>query len=73
MSDEMIKRINALYHKKKKEGLTPEEAEEQARLRKEYIDAFHNNLRGTLNTIKIQNPDGSIIDLKQKAEEKGIK
>ena len=47
-----------------------EEAEEQIRLRKEYVAAFRNNLRGTLETIKIQNPDGSIIDVKQRHDEK---
>lgn len=43
---------------------------EQIRLRKEYVAAFRNNLRGTLETIKIQNPDGSIIDVKQRHDEK---
>ena len=38
--------------------------------RKEYVAAFRNNLRGTLETIKIQNPDGSIIDVKQRHDEK---
>lgn len=66
MLEEKIARINALYHKSQKEGLTPEEKEEQQRLRKEYVQAVHDNLRGTLNQISIQNPDGSIIDLKDK-------
>lgn len=29
-----------------------------------------NNLRGTLDSIKIQNPDGSMIDVKKRHEEK---
>lgn len=66
MLEEKIARINALYHKSQKEGLTPEEKEEQQRLRKEYVQAVHDNLRGTLNQISIQNPDGSIVDLKDK-------
>ena len=70
VTENTIKRINELYHKSKGEGLTKEEAEEQIRLRKEYVAAFHNNLRGTLETIKIQNPDGSIIDVKQRHDEK---
>ena len=37
MDNEKIARINELYHKSKGEGLTPEEAEEQQNLRKEYI------------------------------------
>ena len=84
VTENTIKRINELakkkktlglnaeelYHKSKGEGLTKEEAEAQIRLRKEYVAAFRNNLRGTLETIKIQNPDGSIIDVKQRHDEK---
>ena len=70
VTENTIKRINELYHKSKGECLTKEESEEQIRLRKEYVAAFRNNLRGTLETIKIQNPDGSIIDVKQRHDEK---
>ena len=63
MNEETIKRINELYHKAKKEGLTPEEAEEQAKLRAEYVAAVRANLRGTLNNISIVEPDGSVTDL----------
>ena len=54
----------------KEARLTKEEAQEQIRLRKEYIEAFRSNLKGTLDTIKIKNPDGSIIDVKKRHEEK---
>ncbi len=70
MLEEKIARINELYHKSQKEGLSPEEKEEQEHLRKEYVQAFHNNLRSTLNQISIQNPDGSIVNLKEKDKEK---
>lgn len=63
MKEEAIQRINELYHKSKKEGLTKAEAEEQARLRAEYVAAIRANLRGTLNNISIVEPDGSITDL----------
>ena len=66
--DEKIQRINELYHKSKAEGLTPEEKEEQARLRRAYIDAIKNNLRGTLDNTKILNPDGSVIEVKSRHE-----
>ena len=69
VTQDTINRINELYHKSKAEGLTPEEAKEQIELRKEYVAAFRNNLRGTLDTIKIKNPDGSIIDVKMKNNE----
>ena len=37
ITDKDIERINELYHKSKDTGLTPEEKEEQARLRGRYI------------------------------------
>lgn len=70
VTQDTINRINELYHKSKAEGLTHEEAKEQIELRKEYVAAFRNNLRGTLDTIKIKNPDGSIIDVKKRHDEK---
>lgn len=70
VTEKTIERINELYRKSKNEGLTIEEAEEQKRLRLEYVQAFRNNLRGTLETIKIQNPDGTIIDVKKRHDEK---
>ena len=66
MNEEKIARINELYHKSKAEGLTPEEAEDQKVLRREYIESFKRNLRGTLNNISIQEEDGSITDLGEK-------
>ena len=62
MADLNIDRINELYRKSKTVGLTEEEKEEQTRLRNEYVAAFHNNLRGTLDKMKIQYPDGSAAD-----------
>lgn len=66
MTAEQIDRINTLYHKSQSVGLTPEEKEEQTRLRKEYLAAIRENLRGTLNRISIQEPDGTITDLGKK-------
>ena len=68
--NERIARINELYHKSKNEGLTPEEKEEQAKLRREYIDSIKNNLRSQLDNINIQNEDGSITNLGKKFENK---
>ena len=66
MLEEKIKRINELYRKSKAEGLTKEEAKEQQVLRQEYIEAVRRNLRGQLNNISIQNPDGTVTDLGKK-------
>ncbi len=70
MTEEKIKRINELYHKSKKEGLTDAEKQEQQILRKEYIDSFRRNLRGQLDNISIREKDGSITNL---GEKHGIK
>ena len=63
--DEMIKRINELYHKSKGEGLTDEEKEEQKELRQKYIDSVKGNLQGQLDSMSIQRPDGSIEKVKK--------
>lgn len=60
MDETRIARINELYHKSQGEGLTEEEKLEQATLRKEYVAAIRQNLRGTLENVSIVNPDGSI-------------
>lgn len=63
--DETIKRINELYHKSKAEGLNEEEKEEQARLRRIYIDSVKGNLTGQLNNMSIKYPDGTIKKVKK--------
>ncbi|MGN0166834.1 MAG: DUF896 domain-containing protein [Acetatifactor sp.] len=64
--NERIARINELYHKSQAEGLTEEEKEEQARLRKEYVASVRNNLRSQLDNITIEKPDGSMVNLGEK-------
>ena len=69
--EERIARINELYHKSQNEGLTDAEKEEQARLRKEYVENIRANLRGQLESITIEHPDGtreSVKDRKQNSE-----
>ncbi len=70
MTEEKINRINELARKSKAEGLTEEEKEEQALLRKEYILALRQNLRGQLEHIHIKNPDGSVIHVKERHDRK---
>ena len=66
MTDEKVARINELYHKSKTpEGLTAEEKEEQAILRKEYVAAFRRNLRNTLDNTVVEYPDGTVKNLKE--------
>ena len=64
--EERIKRINELYHKAKAEGLTEAEKEEQATLRKEYVENIRANMRANLNSITVQYEDGSQEKLSEK-------
>lgn len=65
MTEEGIKRINELYKKSKSsEGLTATEKEEQAKLRKQYVEDFKRSLRGALNNVDIKEKDGSITHVK---------
>ena len=66
MDEQKINRINELYRKAKAEGLTEEEALEQKLLRKEYVEAFRQNLRGLLDRIDVKEKDGSITNLGEK-------
>ena len=68
--DDKIKRINELYHKSQAEGLTPEEKEEQALLRKEYVASVRANLRGQLDSITIERLDGTMEKLSEKRKSK---
>ncbi|MCQ2536078.1 MAG: DUF896 domain-containing protein [Lachnospiraceae bacterium] len=70
MTEEKIARINELAHKKKAEGLTPEELEEQAKLRIEFLDDVRGNLRAQLNNIDMVNEDGSVENLGEKFGQK---
>lgn len=64
--DEKIKRINELYHLSLERGLTDEEKQEQADLRKAYIESVRANLRGQLESIEIVEADGSRTPVKKK-------
>ncbi|MDE5995770.1 MAG: DUF896 domain-containing protein, partial [Eubacterium sp.] len=53
VTQEQINRINELAHKSKAEGLTQAEKEEQAKLRRIYIDSFKESLVGQLENTYI--------------------
>ena len=65
ITDADIKRINELYHKSK--SLTPDEKQEQVKLREAYIESVRANMRSQLNNIDVKRPDGSIVSLKEQA------
>ena len=64
--EERIARINELYHKSKKSGLTEAEKAEQALLRREYLDSVRRSLKSQLDNIVIDRPDGTAVDLGEK-------
>lgn len=66
MEQEKIDRINYLARKRKSEGLTEEELEEQAQLRKEYIEAYKRNLESQLQSIVVVDEKGNKTKLKKK-------
>ena len=60
----MIKRINELAKKKREEGLTPEEMQEQQELYKKYLAGFRNNLKQQIENTDVKYPDGKVVPLK---------
>lgn len=65
--DEVIKRINELAAKAKKEGLNEEELVERNKLRRIYIDSVKASLTGQLDNTYLLRPDGT----KEKLNKKG--
>ena len=68
MTQEKIDRINFLARKKKEEGLTEAELEEQAILRREYIEGFKRSLVSQLENTYIVEPDGTKRKVTKKDE-----
>ena len=67
ITQEQIARINELAHKSKAEGLNEVEKEEQAKLRRLYIDSFKESLVGQLENTYIVDENGN----KRKVTRKG--
>ena len=59
-----IARINELYHKSEKEGLSVFEKEEQESLRNKYRAAMRASLTGQLENTDVEYPDGTVTSLK---------
>ena len=66
MTDEKVQRINELARKAKVQELTPEEAEERAQLRAEYIASYKRNLVASLESIRVVDDKGNKTPLKKK-------
>jgi uncharacterized protein YnzC (UPF0291/DUF896 family) len=67
ITDKELARINELAHKKKKEGLTPEETVEQRELRLKFLEDFRSRFKAQLDNIEIVDPDDPRL-LAQKAK-----
>lgn len=61
---DMIKRINELAKKKREQGLTPQETEEQQQLYKKYLASFRSNLKQQIENTDVKYPDGKVVPLK---------
>lgn len=70
MTQEKINRINELAHKSKMVGLTEEEKNEQAVLRREYIDSFKASLIGQLENTYIVDEKGNKKKVRRKSDGK---
>ena len=65
MEKAKIDRINELARKKKAGGLTEAETAEQAELRREYLAEYRENMKAVLDSLVIQEQDGTRHALKQ--------
>lgn len=72
MEKTKIDRINELARKKKTVGLSEQEIVEQTKLRKEYIQEFKSSLRGQLDNMIIERPDGSKVNVKDLKKKNNI-
>ena len=75
LSPEKLSRINELAAKKKSEGLTEAELEEQQQLRKEYLEVLRFGMRNHIEGLKIVDTEGVDVTpekLKQIQKEKGL-
>ncbi len=66
MEQKKIDRINELARKAKVQALTPEEVQERAELRAEYIAAYKRNLVAALENVRIVDEKGNKSPLKKK-------
>lgn len=60
-----IQRINELAKKAKTVGLTEEEKQEQAQLRKEFVQSVVGDLRSQLDNTYVVDKDNNIVHVKQ--------
>ncbi len=69
VTEKEIARINELAKKQKAGTLTEAEKEEQQALRQAYLRAIREHMRSSLDQMKIQNPDGTITNVKDRRKD----
>ena len=69
VTEKEIARINELAKKQKEGTLTAEEKEEQQAPRQKYLRSIRENMRSSLDQMKIQNPDGTITNVKDRRKD----
>lgn len=68
MEQKLIDRINELARKSKLESLSEAELEEQAKLRRQYVDAYKRNLVSQLESIRVVDDKGNKRKLNKKSK-----
>ena len=61
IDQKLIDEINALAHKKKTVGLTPEEQVRQQKLRQKYLKEFRRGFEQQLQSIKVVDANGNDV------------
>lgn len=69
VTEKEIARINELAKKQKRRNMTAEEKEEQQALCQKYLRSIRENMRSSLDQMKIQNPDGTITNVKDRRKD----
>jgi uncharacterized protein YnzC (UPF0291/DUF896 family) len=68
--EQLLKRINELANKAKSQELSPEERDEQSRLRQEYLARFRQNFAAVMENTVIMQPDGTKTPVRRRPETK---
>ena len=68
MDPKKIERINELAKIKQERPLTEEEDAERKALYKEYLEGFRANTEAVMQSIRIQEKDGSLTPLQKKTD-----
>jgi len=57
INNELLHRINTLSKKQREQGLSPAEKEEQAHLRRIYVDSVKDQVRNWLDKVELVNQE----------------